>query len=686
MTHPTPRPTPQSPPTAPPQQDEPPPSPPPQSADGPSPTTPPGYTPQISAEFSGIDPAALEGFEQSLAHTEDTIGRNEPQIRRTLQRFDLETSRLTALRELQSWIATKRPDLRRRKETIESQQSEWATSPSSGHPALAAFDESLYEKAEHDPDVYAAIVNLTKATESGEVDPKTLTQLEKHAGNSPFALALLTTMGATTYRKTMGDTVGRKQLHRLQVVLGKTLGTASPRLSGAWQNALTTGIGLKWREARGVALALKHGTYPSGFLLNTAKKIDKWYREMSKPMPVDVGVMRDVMTALTKDPALAQDFFTADPTALKYYLTHGHMGDKGAVLGKMLEMALTHFRDGESTPTKPSRGYWSAKLASEFVHLQAKLEASGQALDAFVPTATTAAILSCYIGDINHVAHTGREMSDTGARGPYDTRPPTWGAYFSKKELQSLLKNLFTDSRAFATVMMAQTMFTNRLLDSSAATMAGGGSTNELRSGTQKIGAGFGLLTDAAQLAKIEEGKELDEAQERNMKILAGVINSALALPQVPYAWPITAGIVASWSWIPEDAFKGDAEERARTEANTAVDKTRLLVRDLTAAALLKNGLFGKSAPPDPTHPWASLGDLKRGDDPFKNPNNFVGRDGKTLMSLDQMINGGASNTTDKYRRLHAYDTWLLGPDSGELWAAIRLNLEQSYSEAFNKY
>ncbi|MDF5759172.1 hypothetical protein [Spongiactinospora sp. TRM90649] len=99
----------------------------------------------MDGEFSGIDPGAMTRFEQGLAKAEEAIGRNEPAIRRTLQRFDLEASGLNSLRELQNWIAETRPDLRRRRDTIQSEQSEWGATPDAA--AVAAFDESLYSRA-----------------------------------------------------------------------------------------------------------------------------------------------------------------------------------------------------------------------------------------------------------------------------------------------------------------------------------------------------------------------------------------------------------------------------------------------------------------------------------------------------------------------------------------------------------
>ncbi|MEU4404767.1 DUF397 domain-containing protein [Streptosporangium sp. NPDC023963] len=63
----------------------------------------------MNGEYSGIDPERMNDFERGLGRAPDTLGRNEPQIRRTLQRFDLDASGLGALREMRSWIKTAAP-------------------------------------------------------------------------------------------------------------------------------------------------------------------------------------------------------------------------------------------------------------------------------------------------------------------------------------------------------------------------------------------------------------------------------------------------------------------------------------------------------------------------------------------------------------------------------------------------
>ncbi|GGL47962.1 hypothetical protein GCM10014719_56530 [Planomonospora parontospora subsp. antibiotica] len=640
----------------------------------------------MGGEFSGIDPAAMDDFERGLGRAEDALGRGEPRVRAALEKLDLDTSALAALREAQSWIGSSRPDLRRRSEAIRSERTEWG---SSGLPGgLAAFDESLYGKTARDPDVYAATVRLAEAAEKGEIDAKTVAELEKRTGDAAFTTALLTTLGAATFREAMAEAAENrdKKSQRLQTALSKALGTASPKLDKAWRDAFTAESGDHWQQRRNyqaISLALKHGTFSTAFLVDVARKVDgARYVKAMEPQ-----AMVDVMNALGRHPEAAQDFFIGDPTALKRYLTQGTMNDGGAALGKALEAAMLRFRDHSGTPDNPSRGYWSAKLASEFIHLEAERIKNRQPPDSAVKPTFTGLVLSEYIRDVNHVAERSGDGSVPGVRSadnPNARGQDPWGAQFDKTELRRVMKDAFADSKAFSLVTAAQTAFAGWLLDNAAQNTDAGQRNDAILSSARQIGAGFGLITDAAELIKIEEGKELDEAQKRNTKVLLAALNTGLAIPQAS-AWPIVSGVVGSWTGLAEDLVKGNAESDAREAANTTVDRTRNLVHDLTARAMLKHGLFGSAEPPASTHPWASLEDMKQGDDPRHNPNNFLKEDGRTLMTREEMIDEKAANDIDKDRKLEAYQRWLSGP-AGQRWRDAENRLDQGFSNGFAPY
>ena len=111
---------------------------------------------------------------------------------------------------------------------------------------------------------------------------------------------------------------------------------------------------------------------------------------------------------------------------------------------------------------------------------------------------------------------------------------------------------------------------------------------------------------------------------------------------------------------------------------------TNLLVHQLAAQAMLNHGLFGPSDPPGKNHPWSSLSNLRPSDDPRKSPNNFLGEDGKTLLTPDALLTrkdeGGNPIAWDAYRR------WLYDGPAGELWARVRTDLDSSFEKGFSKY
>jgi hypothetical protein len=387
-----------------------------------------------------------------------------------------------------------------------------------------------------------------------------------------------------------------------------------------------------------------------------------------------------------RQPAVAQDFLTGNPAILPHLLGQD-LNDGGKALGKALEAATLTFRDHDGTPQNPSRGYLSAQLASQFIHLEAQRIDKGQLPNSFVAPASTGRILAGYINDINFAAQRGREPLEPGVHGVDDSNAPgqdPWGARFDVQDLRLVMQEAFAAEGAFAPVLAAQTGQAKRLLDHGASEMAIGQGSKTLMANAQQIGAGFGLITDAAGLAKIQEAKDLDEAQERNAKLLMAAVNSGLAFPQAG-SWPIAAGVMGAWTGLIEDSFKGDAEMKARGEANTSVDRTRTLLYDLTAQAMLKHGLFGSADPAAKTHPWASLEGLRDGDDPRDNANNFLKEDGRTLMTMDEMIDKTATNSTDKYRRVDAFDRWL-HREAGKPWLDVKLPLSQSFSDGFTQY
>ncbi|MFG1966074.1 hypothetical protein [Nonomuraea sp. NPDC049028] len=627
----------------------------------------------FDSQYSGINPDVMDRFEPLFSQAGDLLRRNEPVVRRALEKLEVDVSGLSAMREAEIWIRGKQGELRRRNDTIKAMNDTWMVSSGTG---LIAFDEELHRKVSSDPDAYAAALYLRESAKSSEVNKQALAQLEKHAKDPQFALKLLNALGPEKFNEVAAAVVlneGDKDAQRLLAALGTALGAASAQLSPDWRQRLTANLQLG--PHRGLARVLTHGTYNSAFLLEVAKKLDAAERGALHSAAHRRHPMADVMEALRKNPQAAQDFFNGGDT-LKYYTTVHELGDGGVAVGKALEAATITFRDHSGSEARPSSGYVSAKLASYVIHLEYERIKAGTLEKSLVAPLSVGRILGAYIPDVARVA----AMPGIEKPGVYMEDNPSlpgreeWGAQFSKEELRSVMREAFkADDKALALVTAAQTAWASRLLDNGVGVLAAKQGTGGLSNAAQEAGAGFGLIMDAGNIAKIDLAKDMDESQKRNVKALLAVVNTGLAFPQSA-SWPIGAGVLGAWSGMIEDSVKGTAEKTAVFEANTTLEQTRALLHQLGAQAMLDHGLFGSSDPPAKTHPWASLSDLKPGDDPLKAPNNFLTKDGQ-LMTPDEMGEGTG-------KRLNAYQTWLYRQTKNNPW--LELGVQSRLNEGYN--
>jgi hypothetical protein len=620
-------------------------------------------------EFSGINPSWMDQFEKALGRAGELLRRNEPLVRRAMEKLELDVSRLAAMREADGWIRAKSPELRRRNATIQEVKETWGSDRPNG---LLPFDEELHKKVSYDAEAYAAAASLSEAADGEELNEKALAQLEKHAGDAGFALRLMNAMGPERVRRLLAGLDGKdKKSERLQAALGKALGRASAQLSTQWRRDLTAN--LSRHTQTGIAAALKHGTFDSSFLLEVAIALDAAERKQAMHHSVEQHPMVDVMKALKNHPDVAQRFF-ASGDRLKYYVTELPLGDGGKAVGEALEAATMKYRDRAGSAAQPSSGYLSAKLTSDLMHLEYQQIHAGARQEAFVAPISIGRILAAYIPDVNRAAMGAMEQP-----GVYEEDHPgvpgqePWGAKFNQIHLREVMQNVFNkDAQAFKFVMSAQSVWSDQLFDHGAAKLAANQGKSTMNTAVLEAGAGFGMLAHAAGIAKIEAGRELDEAQKRNVKVFIAIINTGLAIPQKA-AWPITAGVVGSWGGVLEDAVKGTAAKEAAASANFASAQTRELVAQLAAQSMFDHGLFGSADPPAKTHPWASLTDLKPGTDPREAPNNFLKDDGETLMTFEEMMKSGQ-------RPYDAYKRWLRRPDDNP-W--VDLGVQQSIDSAF---
>ncbi|TMR22650.1 hypothetical protein ETD86_10995 [Nonomuraea turkmeniaca] len=639
---------------------------------------PPSLTPPPVAEppdwnYSGIDPNLMHDFERDLGQAETTLGRSEPHIRRILQDLDLDTSRLNAIRELGNWIGAKRPELRRRNETIQAVTTKWGTDTTGGK---RPFDEALYTRASGDPDAYAAALKLGEVSPTGKVDEKTIAELEKRAGDPQFATSLMYALGTQRFRHLMAALAYPKDASkkRLQAALGKALGAASSRLNKSWQKELLSNLRVPV-DQHGLANLLPHGKFNKDFLISVAVTLEAIDRKTWKDGPENPeDPMVGAWKALAKHPRAAQEFLIFNPGVLQRFVAERPMYDSGKSFGQALEAATMTYRDRDGTPQERSPGFYSAKLVTNLINLQGQLYLEEKPVH--VPIATNTRILTAYMNDVTRIARTpsrGDSEVFTADRPNLPPEDQVWGAAFNRDHMRRVMSRAFQhDPKALATLTTAQTAWAKKMLDYGAAQAAAGKGRNALLVNAREAAAGFGLIADASGIAKIKAGKEQDAAQERNMKLFMAAVNTGLGIPQAA-PWAIAANILGSWTSLIEETAKTEKNaNKGAHEANTGKDKAEFLVEQLTIDAMLRHGLFGKSDPPAPTHPWSSLEDLDEGDDPRKSPNNFLKDGGSSLMTPKEM----APYPGDVQPRLDAFDRWLREGFAGKQWEELEETLK----------
>ncbi|GAA3572800.1 hypothetical protein GCM10022419_062150 [Nonomuraea rosea] len=633
----------------------------------------------FDSQYSGINPDVMDRFEPLFSRVGDLLRRNEPAVRRALEKLELDVSGLRSMREAEIWIRGKKPELRRRNDTIKAMNETWQLSPGNG---LVGLDEELHKKVSYDPNAYAAAIFLRETAKTGKVNKQALAQLKNHAKDPQFALKLLNVLGPDKFKDAAAAAVLDEEdedKQRLLAALSTALGAASAQLSSEWRQRLTANLTLG--PHRGLARVLTHGTYNSAFLVEVARKMDAAERSSVNSGAHRRHPMADVMEALGKNPQAAQDFFNSGDT-LKYYTTTHVLGDGGVAVGRALEAATITFRDHSGSESRPSSGYVSAKLASQLFHLEYERINAGKPDKSLVGPLSMGRILAAYIPDVSRVA----AMPGIEKPGVYTEDnlalpgQEEYGAQINKVELRAVMSETFkADSKALALVTAAQTAWASRLFDNGVGVLAAKQGIGSLTNAAQEAGAGFGLIMDAGNIAKIDLAKEMDETQKRNVKALMAVVNTGLAFPQRA-SWPIGATVLASWTGMIEDSFKGTAEKAAVFEANTTLEQTRALLHQLGAQAMLDHGLYGSPDHAAKTHPWAWLRDRHPEIDPLKAPNNFLKENGR-LMTPDEMSEGTG-------KRLNAYQAWLYRQTKNNPWLdlGVQSKLNEGYDLGISNY
>ncbi|WP_043629473.1 hypothetical protein [Nonomuraea candida] len=500
------------------------------------------------------------------------------------------------------------------------------------------------------------------------LDPRLVAELERHANDPYFAMAFamevppheLKALINRAYGAGLPTSARPSQLDagtpdRLVTMLARLLGTASRgagrmSLPDDYADRLVDGIENP-QDAFAVRGLLQDGEFGHAFLLTTVRKLydrdlahppdpslprDPWSMPGPRDAPPgDLSPMGTALLALAHHPAVAQDFFT-DPQRrpLDYLMRRHHWhGDADARLGWAIEASATEFRDHD-LPPGGSRGYKSALIASWAVHFWSDPKTQSN-----LPNTRPhlSRILAQYTGDVHRATRAfSEEVPGVMAyqdpdKNLHGTEP--YGALFDATSIKRAMSWAFADDDAFRTVVAAHGVYATKMLDEVAGKIAAevradfaqwrkthpGATPQQLNAARQDIledrmsrsgGAEFtratrGLsrttwvITDAAHISDIEAAKAAD-ARFATFKAMTEQVVELAPGPQ----GKLIGLLVDEAKVLILGQTRSSHEDTVRTNADSATTLAKHMFTDLTAATMMRHGLFGDGAVPAGTHPY----------------------------------------------------------------------------------
>ncbi|MGW2161639.1 hypothetical protein [Nonomuraea sp. NPDC001699] len=399
---------------------------------------------------------------------------------------------------------------------------------------------------------------------------------------------------------------------------------------------------------------LGKGTFDHAFLLNVVKRVYDYdvahpeARTIEMELPLsgtnkmrpgpDESPMTAMLNALIHHPKVAQDFFIDPKRRPLAYLMRDRRWAPGSdkLLGEALFEAATKSRD-HGMPREQSSGYKSALIASWASHYWAE-----EKVQENLPGTRTwaASIQANYVSDV-HRAFRAPATTEYGVDAAYDPDKSLsgiepYGAVLNKGELKKAMAWAFNDNDAFKTVMAAHAQYSVKVLDETASelaaevkaefaawhkshpgatkkqiddkrqdilekTMSGSGGSSQFQGIVDNLSKTTYAITDAGNIAKIEEAKKNDEKYAMYKNMITKIID---LVPGPPGKF--VGLLVDQAKEHIYGQFKPTSEEKAKEAAGNAIEDAGIMFRDATAAAMMRHGLFGDGSVPAPTHPYAS--------------------------------------------------------------------------------
>ncbi|MEU1388494.1 MULTISPECIES: hypothetical protein [unclassified Nonomuraea] len=645
----------------------------------------------------GIDPALMTQLIGEIKRLKQAWPDADAQIGRVLSSIGTSMTGPGTLSDVASQMAQQVPDLQRRLDLIVSTQkigldkgviwadeTLWAShSPASGAAAAKSVADQLREARKRGA-----------FTSKDSLPSKILEQLEKHKNDPYFAVSFAQEMPPKELKTLLKDLyfADVSSLHKewkepptsavdkLVAALSVTLGTASrgvgdmkPPKGYVDELIATDDMGVSGTI---VSNLLRYGAFDDTFLRDTANKVfDNLQRPRDEQQGI-IGFTPGLAAALANNPRVAQDFFTdSKRKPLAFLMRKTYWGDGSKELGRAIEAATTTFRDN-GQPPGTSRGYKSALIASWAVHFWADPKAQFALPDT---RQSAARVFAAYIGDVNQISPQMPEYLGTSPMPDGDPTLPgkqPYGAVFGHDESKEAMTWAFKDPEALRTVMAGHGKYSVMVMDAEATRIAkvnrdtldawrrrhpeaskaeveeqsqkilrdsmAGQTVQDFKIRVHNLSKSLHFIVDAGNMSEINAA----DAKDKTNKILKDVAVSTGKLMLTPYGWA-----VAGYEYIADNAdplIEFEEGKKARAKAETALETSETMFRDMTADAMMRHGLFGDDTAAATTHPHASDSYAKGSDRDFIRDGEILPR---SAMTVTQRI---------------AYENWLeYGPASG---------------------
>ncbi|MFI6627834.1 hypothetical protein ACIBI7_03175 [Nonomuraea fuscirosea] len=613
----------------------------------------------------GIDPALMTRLIDGMKRVSGMIPDVDRQVERALTSLGIHLWGPSPLRDIGRQMSDLIPSLQGRLDLILAEPDR--TSGAGGTLWADESPWLSSSPAEGATSAKTLATQLRDQVASHSLDPHLVAEIERHKNDPYFAMAFATEIPPRELKALInalygaGLSASARPLQRdvitqdrLLTMLSTILGTASRgagrmRLPDGYADQLVDGIE-NGQDAFAVKRLLQDAEFDHTFLLTVVQKLydkdlahppdpslprDPWALPGPRDAaPGDLSPMGAALTALAHHPTVAQDFFTDPQRRPLAYLMRRHPwdGDADTELGWAIEVAGTEFRDHD-LPPGGSRGYKSALIASWAVHFWSDPKVQQNLPNTRGHLGT---ILAQYTGDIHRATRAfGEEVPgalieqdpDKNLKG---TEP--YGALFNAMNLKKAMNWAFVDDSVFQAVTASHGLYSARMLDELAIKIAkevvvdlaiwcksnpeatrqqisakrqdileermsrSGGA--EFAQAAQSLSRTTWLITNAANITSIQEAKENDARFAAFKKMSENIVGLAPG-PQGKFI-----GFMVDRA--KEEIFeqvRSSHEERARADADTAMGAAKHMFTDLTAAAMMRHGLFGDGTVPVETHP-----------------------------------------------------------------------------------